>query len=103
MQLSIDEYKDILSYYDIDFSNKTKKQIYITAENILANKLCKCIQKVKKSLSKTKKSRTKKNTQTAVAICKDSVLAKKGITIQKFKCKDKARFISNKTRKIFKL
>ena len=102
MQLSIDEYKDILSYYDIDFSNKSKKQIYNTAENILANKLCKCIQKVKKSLSKTKK-RSKKNTQTAVAICKDSVLAKKGVKIQKFKCKEKARFISNKTRKIFKL
>ena len=99
MRLTIDEYKDILSYYDIDFSNKTHKQIYAAAEDILANKLCRCIQKVNKSLSKT----TRKKKNAAVAICKDSVLAKKGLSIQKFKCKETPRLISNKTRKIFKL
>ena len=98
MRLTIGEYKDILSYYNIDISNKTHKQIYAAAEDILAKKLCRCIQKVNKSLSK----RVKKNNNAAVAICKESVLAKKGLSIQKFKCKKNPRFISNKTRKIFK-
>ena len=33
MELSLKEYKNILSFYNVDFSNKTNKQIYSLAED----------------------------------------------------------------------
>ena len=86
MALSLDEHKDILSFYKINYNDKTSHQIYKTAEDILANKLCRCIQKVTNSVPK-------KDKKSPIAICKDSVLGKKGISIKDFKCKKTYTFI----------
>ena len=43
MYLSNKDYLDILKYYKIKTTNLNNKQIKSRAENILANKLCRCI------------------------------------------------------------
>ena len=48
MRLSRNDYISILKYYKVDFSNMKIKTIKTTAEDILANKLCRCIKKVDK-------------------------------------------------------
>ena len=49
MNLSKSDYKTILSYYKISFARKSDLWIKKKAEDILANKLCRCIKKVKKN------------------------------------------------------
>ena len=46
MSLSHADYLNIMKFYKIDVSNISKKDIKLTAEDILANKLCKCIKKI---------------------------------------------------------
>ena len=94
MSLNKKDYENILDFYKTPIPG-TYKEIKEKAEYILANKLCRCIKKVNK---------TYKKEETAIAICKDSVLHKKNIDVGKFKCKKKPRFISKKhTRnKLFK-
>jgi len=87
MKLTNQDYKDILLYYNIDIKNLSKKQLINKAENILANKLCRCIKKIdpqEKDLSKT------------ISICNNSVLKKKGIKPNKFNCKKKPKFTSKR-------
>jgi len=87
MKLTTQDYKDILLYYNIDIENLSKIQLINKAENILANKLCRCIKKIdpeEKNLSKT------------IGICNYSVLKKKGIKPNKFSCKKKSKFTSKK-------
>ena len=89
MDLTINDYKSILLYYDINYKKMSNKKIKISAENILANKLCRCIKKVKKKQKKP------------IGICKNSVINKKNLKIGRFTCKKKAKIIRNKkTRKI---
>jgi len=95
MHLSLKEYKDILSFYNVNYYHKTKLDIYKTAEDILANKLCRCIHKISDSLPK-------KDYKSSIAICKNSVLGKKGVSIKGFRCKKNIRILSNKTRKLLK-
>ena len=97
MSLSHKDYVDILTFYKIDNKNMTKQDIKTLAEDLLANKLCRCIKKV------TTKNK-KENEVEAIKICRNSVLHKKNIDVGKFKCKKKPRFISKKhTRnKLFK-
>ena len=94
MELSLKDYKTILEYYSIDYSKFNKKKITSTAENILSKKLCRCIKKV---------SSIKNDKNRAIGICRNSVITKKGLTINKFRCKKKPRLISfNKTNKKIK-
>ena len=89
MDLTIADYKSILMYYDISYKKMSDKKIKTAAENILANKLCRCIKKVKKK---------QKN---PVGICKSSVINKKNLKIGRFTCKKKAKILRNKkTRKV---
>uniref|UniRef100_A0A6C0JBY5 Uncharacterized protein n=1 Tax=viral metagenome TaxID=1070528 RepID=A0A6C0JBY5_9ZZZZ len=89
MDLTINDYKSILLYYDINYKKMSNKKIKISAENILANKLCRCIKKVKKKQNKP------------IGICKNSVINKKNLKIGRFTCKKKAKIIRNKkTRKM---
>tara|TARA_B100000530_G_scaffold335971_1_gene289386 strand:+ start:1683 stop:1997 length:315 start_codon:yes stop_codon:yes gene_type:complete len=76
-----------MKFYKIDVSNISKKKIKIIAEDILANKLCKCIKKVTPLL---------KNEQNAIAVCRKSVLRQKQIMNFGFRCKKGARFIPKK-------
>jgi hypothetical protein len=115
MRLSLKDYISVLKYYKIDASNMKKGEIKKKAEGILAEKLCRCIKKVDKSLkgeskgnSKSKgngNSKSKKNTESrAIAICKNSVLTKKKLFTPKFKCKGTAKLLpSNKREKLSKL
>tara|TARA_Y100000768_G_scaffold373357_1_gene341889 strand:+ start:1212 stop:1532 length:321 start_codon:yes stop_codon:yes gene_type:complete len=95
MTLFHKDYADILDFYDIDYKNMTKKDVKLLAEDFLANKLCRCIKKVDPK---------RKNEKKAIKICRSSVLHKKGVDSNRFKCKKKARFISKKgtNKKIFK-
>lgn len=95
MVLSHSDYVDILTFYNIEDRNMSKRDVKMLAEDILATKLCRCIKKVDPK---------KKDEKKAIKICRDSVLHKKGIDSYKFKCKKKAKFISKKgtNKKIFK-
>ncbi|MEX0598611.1 MAG: hypothetical protein WD512_19165, partial [Candidatus Paceibacterota bacterium] len=89
-QLNNADYMTILDYYNIQLGEKASKtDIKKMAEDILADKLCKCIKKVQKT------SKTLKEPQ-AVAICRDSVLHKKGVESARFSCKKKKTLIAKK-------
>ena len=90
IKLNNKDYIKILKYYNIHPTKNYNKN-KITAENILANKLCRCIKKVSKK-SKIQESK-------AIAICKNSIFTKKNIKLYKFKCKKKYRLIGKKTKK----
>ena len=85
MSLSPTDYLNIMKFYKIDVSNMGKNEIKMVAEDILANKLCKCIKKITPLLKKE---------QNAIAVCKKSVLHTKKIKSFGFRCKKRARFIT---------
>ena len=87
MNLTNKDYLDIMRFYKIDISNMSNRVIKKKAEDILANKLCKCIKKVNPLL---------KNEQNSIAVCRKSVLFKKKISNYGFRCKGKAKFIPKK-------
>jgi hypothetical protein len=84
--LTKNDYEKILNYYNIPFSSsESSKQIKNKAEQILAEKLCKCIKKVKDS---SDNSETEDESR-AVAICNDTIFRRKGIRHSAFTCKRK--------------
>jgi len=87
MSLSPTDYLNIMKFYKINVSNMGKKEIKFAAEDILANKLCKCIKKITPLLKKE---------ENAIAVCKKSVLHRKQIKSFGFRCKKRARFIPKK-------
>ena len=102
-KLTKKDYLDILSFYNVKIKNGTPLSIIKSkAEDLLVNKLCKCIKKVDET-----------NEPRAIAICKNSVMTKKKLGFYKFKCKNTAKFIKNKnknknksnkgTKKIYKI
>ena len=94
MNLTITDYKTVLDYYNIKYNKMKKNKIISTAEDILSTKLCRCIKKV---------SSLKNDEKRSIGICRNSVIRKKGLTINNFRCKKKPRFIAfNKTKKKIK-
>ena len=86
MELSSGDYKKIVDYYQIPKQNgKTYKTL---AENMLADKLCKCIKSVK--------SKPGLNEKSAIGICRDSIFKKRNIDFYTFECKKKARLHKKK-------
>ena len=79
MDLTNKDYKKIIDFYHLD-DNQNNKSIKQYAEDILANKLCRCIKKVKND---------KINEKTAIAICRDNIFKKRSIDFYNFKCKKK--------------
>ena len=98
------DYVKILNYYDMPISAKdSSKSIKHKAEAILAEKLCKCIKKVKKNDRQGEDSDDgnddNKNTLSeseskAIAICSNSIFEKKGLERGLFDCKKKPRLIN---------
>jgi hypothetical protein len=87
--LTKSDYEKILNYYNIPFSSSDScKIIKNKAEQILAEKLCKCIKKVKDSSDSSDKEESR-----AVAICNDTVFRRKGIRHSDFTCKKKHRLL----------
>jgi hypothetical protein len=89
-QLTQSDYITILKFYNVPFNETTAKNVIKTlAEDILANKLCKCIKKIQKKSKTLKEARS-------IAICKTSVLHKKGLQDFTFSCKKKPHFLPKK-------
>ena len=81
----------ILAFYGKDASAISKKEAKKAAEKILAEKLCRCIKKVRGNDNQKNESR-------AIAICTDSVLRKKNLRSYGFRCKKKPMLIGSKSR-----
>ena len=96
--LTHSDYTAVLEYYGINNKKLNKKATRERALDILANKLCRCIKKVK-------------DEDRAVAVCKDSVLRKKGLRNGRFTCDKGPKLLADsknkepltKTRKRVKL
>ena len=88
------DYMKILNYYDLPIPKKNSL-IKTKAENVLANKLCRCIKKVG-SIRDEKKG---------IGICTRSIFKKKGLIRGDFKCKKSIKKVriqktkKNKTKK----
>lgn len=112
MKLSREDYIKILDYYGIKHQGASLTTIKSKAERVLADKLCRCIKRVdntglngsknnKSKTSKSKTSKSKNDESRAIAICRDSVLRRKGLTnAGKFSCKPKPRFLKSKTSRL---
>lgn len=87
--LLLKDYKTILNFYKIKYNTLTNKEIKQKAENILADKLCKCIKKVD----------SQNNEKISIPICKDSVFKKKGLHMYRFTCKNKPSLKAKKNTK----
>ena len=85
------DYEKILNYYNIPLSpSDSSKQIKNKAEEILAEKLCKCIKKVKDS---TGNSDSNADESRAIGICNDTIFRRKGIKHSAFTCKNKPKLL----------
>ena len=91
--LTKSDYEKILNYYNIPFSSsESSKQIKNKAEEILAEKLCKCIKKVKEG-SDSNNASADADESRAIGICTDTVFRRKGIKHSAFTCKKKPRLL----------
>jgi len=89
--LTKSDYEKILNYYNIPFSTSdSSKQIKSKAEEILADKLCKCIKKVKESSNEPDNDEAEAR---AIGICNDTVFRRKGIRHAAFTCKKKPKLL----------
>jgi len=79
-KLLIKDYKNILDFYNVPIPTSSK-QIQEKAEAIMADKLCKCIKKVKKGNNRLEKK--------GIAICTKSIFNNRGYTRGKFHCSAK--------------
>jgi hypothetical protein len=93
-ELTKSDYEDILTYYDIDKPTKLEKTKAL-AEQILANKLCRCIKRVGKQYKK-------ENEQRNIGICRKAVVSRKNLNIFKFRCKEKKILLPGKSGNILR-
>ena len=88
MKLTKKDYIKILKFYKIEYPEDTKiKIIREKAEQLLAEKLCRCIKKV---------SAPNPDEARAIAICQNSVMTKKKIKVHRFTCKKKPKLLPKK-------
>jgi len=78
-ELTNEDYINILTYYKMSIP-MSKRLLKKQAENIMSEKLCKCIKKVKKSNKNISEGR-------AIGICTKTIFNKRGFTRSNFKCK----------------
>lgn len=89
--LNKNDYEKILNYYNLPFSTSDSyKKIKNKAEQILAEKLCKCIKKVKNDNDNADANTDESR---AIAICNDNIFRRKGIRHGMFSCKNKPRLL----------
>jgi hypothetical protein len=81
------DYIKILEYYNIKVP-KSKNLLKSVAENIMANKLCKCIKKIDTN-----------NEATSIGICTKTIFNNKGFKRGKFTCKKKRKVYFSKKSK----
>ena len=93
-ELTNKDYIDILSFYKITIP-KSKRLIKKKAENIISDKLCRCIKTVQQKLINTSNTSNTSNTTNntklseakAIGICTKTIFNNKGFTRGQFKCK----------------
>ena len=90
MNLTKEDYIQILGYYNIPIKKTTYSYVKNLAENIIAKKLCSCIKKVPNANNPESR---------AIGICNYSVIQRKHLKINGFTCKKKMRLKSSKTSK----
>lgn len=91
MNLSKQDYKQLLNYYAIRTKNNTSlSSLKKAAEKIIVQKLCSCVKKVP----------NKNNPESrAIGICNYSIIQRKNLKINGFTCKKKMRLKTSKTNK----
>lgn len=87
-ELTKNDYISILNFYEISIP-KSSRLIKKKAENIMAEKLCKCIKSVDVN-----------NEPKSIGICTKTIFNSKGYTRGKFKCRDKRKVSFRKTLKL---
>ena len=95
-ELTNKDYINILKFYKINIP-KSKRILKKKAEEIMGEKLCKCIKKVKKT-DKGDDDETGGDTPSeaeskAIGICNDSIFRRKGLKHSGFTCKRRPKFI----------
>ena len=92
MDLSIEDYKIILNHYNLHIPNE-RNQLKNKAEEILAEKLCKCIKAVDPIDEKK-----------SIAICNKSIFSNRNLKKFRFTCKKKSRlkYKKNTRKKLMK-
>ena len=89
IQLTHTDYKKILEYYKIGFSQGASiSTLKKKAEDALIKKICNCTKKLKSKFRETK----------AIGVCTESVLKKKNLMYHRFTCKKPAQFIPKSKR-----
>ncbi len=86
-EVNYDDYSKILKFYKMNVP-RSKRMAKKNAENILAKKLCGCmnaITRIRRTTRKGKKTTYKR--KEAVAICRNKVLESKGVINYGFTCK----------------
>ena len=79
MKITKQEYINILDHYRINYNkNMPLNLLRKTAEKAFAGKLCRCVKKVNKY---------REDEARAIAICNNSVILKKNLSIHGFTCK----------------
>ena len=92
--LKKDDYIKILNYYSIPIApTDSSKTIKHKAEEILADKLCKCIKKVKKNDNDIDIETNNEAESKAIGICNDSIFRRKGLKHSGFTCKKRPKFL----------
>ena len=91
MNLSKQDYRQLLAYYAIQTKNNASlSSLKKAAEKIIAQKLCSCVKKVP----------NKNNPESrAIGICNYSIIQRKNLKINGFTCKKKMRLKTSKTNK----
>jgi len=77
-KLTHQDYMKVLEYYDVSMP-KSHASVKKKAEDILADKLCRCIKKVKRSQNTS-------NERVPVGVCRTSVIHRKKLDIYQFSC-----------------
>jgi L-amino acid N-acyltransferase YncA len=84
-ELTNNDYKQILEYYNKPIPKSTRL-LKNNAQQILAEKLCRCIKKIEPE-----------NEARSIGICSKTIFNRKGYTRGKFKCKGKRIVTVKKT------
>jgi hypothetical protein len=86
--LDHEDFKIILKHYKLSIP-KSKRKTRKKAIDVLAKKLCSCINKLKKTRKKYKR-------RTITALCTSSIFKKRGLVHNRFTCKKKPRLYTSK-------
>jgi hypothetical protein len=90
-ELTNKDYIDILTFYKLSIP-KSRRLIKAKAEDIISEKLCRCIKTVQKKIGTKNKNKNNKNNGSvseakAIGICTKSIFNNRGFTRGRFKCK----------------